>query len=416
MSADVLVVGGGPAGSVTATLLARRGWSVTVLDRSRFPRPKACGECLNPGAVAVLARLGLLERLLPLSPAVLEGWEVRAGGRSARASFPAGGRAPTGLGLPRSVLDASLLDAAREAGARVEEGVSVRGLAALDRTGRRTVSVREGGGPTGVRSARFVVGADGLRSVVARAIAAPARPPRLEKLSLTVRVRGRRACASHGLLVLSDQGTVGLAPVSAAGDLWNLTVVVDAPRRGREVAAGPLGFVLEAAERAGLDWTEPPEVTEGPWASGPFDWPMRTVTARGVALVGDAAGYYDPLTGQGIFRAIRSAELAADAIDRALRRSGVSGSRLAGYRLRHRASFAPGRGIQRVVERVVSSGALREPVVGRLASRPGALSTLIGVTGDATPARRLLAAEVVRALVWPRAARAGPRRPDRSQE
>src|SRR6185503_2280361 len=122
------------------------------------------------------------------------------------------------------------------------------------------------------------------------------------------------------------------------GRRWNATVVVDADREGRAVAGDPARFALERiAETLGGSWRG--RRVDGPWASGPFDWPTRRTVADGVVLVGDAAGYYDPLTGQGIYRALRSAELAARAIDSALRGGRVSSADLRGYALRHRAVF-----------------------------------------------------------------------------
>ena len=144
---DVLVVGGGPAGSTVARLLAGRGWSVRLIDRARFPRAKPCGECLNPGAIAALDRLGVLPDVLALAPAPLDGWAVGTGATLARGRFPS---ACGGLALDRARLDHALLEAARAAGVEVVEG---RKVAAGDPV---------------LRSASVVVGADGLRSVVAR--------------------------------------------------------------------------------------------------------------------------------------------------------------------------------------------------------------------------------------------------------
>jgi flavin-dependent dehydrogenase len=395
---DVLIVGGGPAGSVTAALLAQAGWSVGVLERAVLPRPKPCGECLNPGAVSVLRRIGMLERVLALSPATLEGWEIRSGSIRAVANFPADvGQA---LALPRDVLDAALVSAARESGATVEEGVTVRRVAETPWDGVRTLVTRGPDGTPGMRSGRLIVGADGLRSAVARSIGAPRRLPRLRKVSLTVRVRGRRATSDRGVVVIEQGTTVGLAPVNRAATSWNLTVVVIGTL-ARAATLDPITFVLDSARSAGLSWLEGPVVAEGPWASGPFDWPMRRVTADGLLLVGDAAGYYDPLTGQGIFRALRSAEIAAETIDDALRGGRVTNSDLKGYALRHRTAFAVGGAVQRAVEQVVSRRPLRDRMVGRLAERPSALRALLGVTGDGAPASSLLRPGVLSAFLLP---------------
>ena len=399
MSPDVLVVGAGPAGSATALLLARRGWSVRILERSAFPRTKPCGECLSPGAVAAVARLGLLQQVRSLAPAEIEGWEVRSGEASGRGRFPAA--CGKGLALPRSLLDMAILSAARVAGAEIEEGVTVRSVGPPDAGRGRVLEVRSALGEPATYSGRVLVGADGLRSVVARATGGPRRPPRLRKLSLTLRIGGRRASSDLGLLALSDDVTVGLAPVSAAGNLWNLTLVVSSKRWGRAVAADPLGVALEQARRARLDWTEGPRVLAGPWASGPFDRPMRAVAAEGILLVGDAAGYYDPLTGQGIYRALRSAELAARAIDFDLRRKRQASGSFHGYRRRHAAAFRAGRLVQRAVETTVSRKRWRDLVVKRLGARPDVLSTLFSVTGDAQPAARLLGPDVLAPLLLP---------------
>lgn len=387
LDADVVVVGAGPAGSTVAGLLAERGWAVRLLDRARFPRPKPCGECVNPGAVELLERLGLLRRVLECRPAVLGGWRLEtAEGAGARADF---GPGTIGLGLPRADLDHVLVEAAVARGAVLEEGIRASDVELLPGGGAR-VRVRDRGGAPGTRTGAVVVGADGLRSVVARSVNAYRRSPGIRKLSLTVRLRGEGPPRDRGLLVLGDTRTVGLAPVRDDGRLWNATVVTRSGVEGREVAGDPEGFVLRALADARIGWRRPPELLDGPWASGPFDWPVASAVSGSVLLVGDAAGYFDPLTGQGIRRALRSATLAARAIDKMLRERGESGEALAGYDRTLRRELAPGRRVQRIVEAVVSRRRLREAFVSRLGGAPEAAGALVRVTGDVAPARSLL--------------------------
>jgi flavin-dependent dehydrogenase len=384
---DVLVVGGGPAGSAVARLLALRGWGVTLLDRARFPRAKPCGECLNPGAVEMLARLGLLDTIEALAPARLRGWRVESAGRVAVGSFPA---RREGLALARARLDQALLEAARGEGVDVRERCTLIGLSPWEpTTGQRDVIIRAPGGARRTLRARVIVGADGLRSRVARGLDAYRRPPRLRKLSVTLHVEGVDADPGCGRLLLDGRGTIGLAPLDAEARRWNATVVVDADLEGRAVAGDPERFALaRLAEALGPTWRGQP--VDGPWTSGPFDWPSRRAVADGVVLVGDAAGYYDPLTGQGIYRALRSAELASSTIDAALRRGAVARADLGPYEAALRRELRAPLRVQRGVEAVVSSASLRPAALAVLGRARGAMDTVIGVTGDMIPARDLL--------------------------
>lgn len=383
--ADVMVVGGGPAGSTAARLLALAGWRVTLLDRARFPRPKACGECLNPGAVAALARLGVLDRVLALAPAWLSGWSVESRGRAAIGSFPNG---RGGLAVSRARLDHALLEAAAAAGVRVREGVKVESVQPPAAGRGPTLGIRDGGGRRSAVGAAVVVGADGLRSTVARSFDAYRRGPRLRKLSITVHVEGIDADPCRGRLVLDARGTVGVASLDPDGRRWNATVVVDALAEGRAVAGDPRAFArARLAGALGGAWRGEP--VDGPWTSGPFDWPSRRTVADGVVLIGDAAGYYDPLTGQGIYRALRSAELAVAVIDGALRAGRVSSATLAPYEAVLRRELRAPLRVQRGVEAVVSSAPLRPAALALLGRASRAMDTVIGVTGDMTPARAL---------------------------
>ncbi len=401
--ADVIVVGAGPAGSVTAKLLAGRGLDVLVLDRAAFPRPKPCGDCMSAAATSLLDRLGLLPAVLHAGAAPIERWDIVAPDGSVATGRFADRPA---LALERRVLDALLLDSARSAGARFRQG-------RVDRLrrgpGRRVVGVAMRDGA--VLTARLVVGADGLRSVVARELGVIQRTPRLRKVSLTAHVTipgppGSPAAFTmrHGEMHVLRGGVLGVAP--AGPGRYNLTLVVD-DRHARSLAEqGPEAFFMAWLRRVQTVRNRFGGVELGRLlASGPFDWPTRSPVADGSALVGDAAGYYDPFTGQGIYRAMAGAELLAGevgpvlaeagderALDRALDRYATAERRLTG----------PTRRVQRVVEAVVSRPRLADVVIGRLAGAAPAMDRLVEVTGDLRPPASLISPAVVSSFLFPR--------------
>jgi 2-polyprenyl-6-methoxyphenol hydroxylase-like FAD-dependent oxidoreductase len=191
------------------------------------------------------------------------------------------------------------------------------------------------------------------------------------------------------MLFLGPEGTVGVAPVHATLPLWNVTVVVDPEEEGARVKVDPGAFVEAALAALPLSWTSPPTLEGGPWASGPFDWPSARSGSGRVLFVGDAAGYYDPLTGQGIFRALRSAELASGRVDQVLRGGQSVAQAVEEHGASLRRAFGPGRTVQRLVEAVISSELPRDVALRHLA-RGNRLDALIRVTGDAAPVRTLL--------------------------
>ncbi|RMH13238.1 MAG: hypothetical protein D6701_12520, partial [Gemmatimonadetes bacterium] len=388
--AAVLVVGAGPSGAALALRLARAGVEVALVERRRHPRDKPCGECLNPGAVEQLRRLGLDTAVRErLEPAPLRGWCLRAE-RGHRALGLFGERAGPGWAVPRRALDALLAEAAVDAGARLVAPATAEGVEpAPEGPGSPPrVTVRHRDGRLSVHRPRLVVGADGLRTRVGRALDGGPRPGRLRKASLTCRVEGAGPERDVGHLVLGDGWTVGLAAVHARDPLWNATVVVDPLRWSRALAADPAALHRERLEAAGFAWVQPPRVVGGPWASGPFHMPARRAVGDGMLLVGDAAGYFDPLTGQGIYRALLSAELAAPVVVAALAQPGaVDAGRLRPYERALARALRRGRGVQRVVEAVVSHPRLRDAAIAWLGRHPAWAGRLVRLTGDCSARR-----------------------------
>ena len=442
---DVIVVGAGPAGSVTARLLAARGHAVLLLDRERFPRAKPCGDCLSAAVSPLLARLGLLDAVLADRPARLRGWQVFApsgvsffGGFGPDPDDPS--RATTALAIPREMFDHVLLRGALASGAEFRT-VHVTGLL-RDRAGRITgVTGRvDDDAPVEFR-ARLVVGADGLRSVVSRRLGLVRPPGRIRKASLSAHVVGITDVGDMGEMHLAPGACAGLAPVSqpdAGGAvLCNLTLVVDSRVYAREIARGAETFywsmlrrfprlagrlagatIVEpraaaaASTRAATEDTAEDRTAGGAstrlapapraprlLASGPFDRPTRDVVADGAALVGDAAGYFDPFTGQGIHQALAGAEILAEVADAALRAGDLSAKRLRRYARRHGALLRAPRALQRVIESVVSRPALADRAIRRLGAAPRAAAALVAATADLHPLRDLAAPAALVALL-----------------
>ena len=390
---EVLVVGGGPAGASTAFHLARAGVGVRVIERARFPRDKACAECLSPQAARILDTMGALDNLTR-SGSALRGMMVRApSGDVARGDYEAvpGFRAyrATGLGIRRDLLDSELLARANAAGARVEHGPRVTDLV-RDAAGRCTgVVAIDADGESRVITSRVVVGADGLRSVVARrlGLARVSRWPR--RLAIVGHYASVSDVGAHVEMHVERDGFVGIADIG--GGVTTVAAVFPS-RRSREIAADRDAFLqgwLRSKPQL-RDRFAKAESLHVPRATGPFASHARRAWAPGAALVGDAADFFDPFTGEGIYSALRGGEMAAEAIRLSLEHPRNADAALREY---DRARTSEFEGKWRV-ERLVAFGVAVPAVVNRavrgMAGRKHLADLLAGVTGDFVPADRVL--------------------------
>jgi flavin-dependent dehydrogenase len=389
LEADALVIGAGPAGSATAALLARRGWRVVVADREHFPREKACSEYMSPAAVRVLETLGVVPALEAAGAVPLAGTDVRTvlGGRlagrfapSIRAPFP-----PTGLSVPRRVLDAELVRAARAAGAVVLEGTP---LGDLEREDGRVVGAAlvADGAPLRVR-ARLVVGADGLRSRVARSLG-PRRHGWPRRIALVAHVAGVPGLDHAAEMHVGANGYVGLNPIGP--DVANVALVVPAESalaaRGRVTAF----FHERLATFPGVGGRiDPRRLVREVLVTGPFAARSAVVTAPGALLVGDAADFFDPFTGEGICSALRGAELVAATAGRAGDERELDEA-LRDYRRLRARTFAGKWAVERLIGWSMEWPAFFDHAVRRIGRRRGMADTLVGVTGELRPARHVL--------------------------
>jgi flavin-dependent dehydrogenase len=413
---DVVVVGAGPAGSATALLAARAGARVLLLDRARFPRDKPCSEYLSPAATPLLARLepSLVDEIERAAPGRLYGMRVvgpdgtEAIGRFA-AAHPFRSPAPYGFALPRSRLDALLVQAAVRAGAQLEERSAVDELL-YDRGAVGGVATRvTGGAERSVHRARVVVGADGLRSVVARRLGLIRgwrgrwRPARL---AFTAHYRGVAEVEDMGEMHIGRPGYVGMGPVGDGVTTVAVVLPVAAARARAATLRQGLSSELERFPRLRGRFTGARLVREV-LVTGPFaQWSRHAVAPGGGALlVGDAADFFDPFTGQGLYSALRGAELAAAALISALAehpRGGgpVPAAALTPYRAARRRAFLGKWLLERMIGVGVGWEGLARRVVGRLARQPGLADLVVGATGNFVPARAVLTPAMLLHLLW----------------
>jgi len=381
---DAVVAGAGPAGSIAAAWLARAGARVLVVDRARFPRDKLCGDSLNPGTVTRLGRLhpGIWTGPNSLAGAPIDGMLV-TGPFGVRIE----GRYPRGLQgrvLLRRDLDRWLLDAAIRAGAQFDDHVVVR-RALVDESERvaprarvRGVAVRARDGRDLELPARVTIAADGRRSVLASALglAAPGVAP--ARWAVGAYFEGVAGTTTLGEMHIRTHGYVGVAPL--AGGLTNACLV--APRAAIERAGGPARALRRflAGDRtlgprfAGARMTTPPAIL------GPLGVEARAAGVPGLLLAGDAAGFIDPMTGDGLRFATEGGELAA-----AVALDWLEG-RLVGEHVelarRRRAAFAGKWRLNRTLRSLVAHPAALATAAHAAAVVPAAVRILVAAAGD----------------------------------
>ena len=341
---DVIVIGGGPGGSTTATLIAEKGYRVLLLERDKSPQFKI-GESLMPATYWTFKRLGVIEKLKASHFPEKYSVQFYAGSGKASAPFYFYRNDPHESSMTwqvlRSEFDQMLLENAREKGAAVERGVSVHEVL-FD--GERAIGVRAklADGRIGELSARVVVDSTGQSALISRSLKINTIEPTLKKASLFTHYEG--GIRDEGI----DEGaTLILHTESKDSWFWYIPLPYDRVSVG---VVGDLDYLLQDRRRsdgtlshqaifdeelakcpalqpriADAKQLFPVKVTKD------FSYRANRIAGNGWVLVGDAFGFLDPVYSSGLFLALKSGEMAADAINEALEKEDFSAEQLGSF-------------------------------------------------------------------------------------
>lgn len=384
---DVLIVGAGPGGCSASIVLSRHGVDHVLVDRATFPRDKICGDALSGKVVRALERLDpLLVRRLRDDPRQKPSWGViftAPGGRSLRVPFTSTvglGDAPGAI-MPRMHFDALLLDAARERGARILQGVQAEGF---ERSNDGwSVTMRTG---TRIR-ARTIIAADGANSRFARHVAGVPMEPRHHCAGVRAYFSGVDGLDADGFIELIFLRE--LLP----GYLW----IFPLPNGRANVGLG-LRSDLVRERRVDLkalliDLIHQHPFLRGRMGAAHMEGPVQglglplgsrrpPISGDGYLLVGDAAHLIDPFTGEGISHAMISGMHAADVVADAIRRGSTNAATLREYDARVWKRLGKELSISARLQRLAAHPWLFNRVVNKAVTNPALVATISSMFND----------------------------------
>ena len=310
-SSDIVIIGGGPAGLAAATILGRKGIRVTVLDRQNLPADKVCGEGIMPPGVRILSEIGALPLISSQDFHPLAGISYRTnGGAQARAEFEDG----PGRGIRRPALSRALRTvSSAQPSVVIEDGVRVTGVT---RTNEGMVVSCKERSPI---NCRLVIGADGLRSRVRQWAGLRGRRPKRSRFGIRQHFR----LQPWSRFVEIYCGPSVEAYVTPCGPRNVGVAILWEPRRGaRFETRGGLFRSLLASLPELHDRLKEAQPANSPRSVGPFEQHTRQRTTEGLCLLGDASGYLDPCTGEGLTLSFKQAQALGDCLPAALENFG----------------------------------------------------------------------------------------------
>lgn len=336
---DIIVIGGGPAGSTVAALVAEAGHSVTLFEREKFPR-FAVGESLMPDTYWTFKRLGMLDKLK--ASAFPRKHSVQFFGKSGRGSAPFyfsdnnPHESSVTWQVQRGEFDLMLLDNAREKGAEIHQNARVLEVL-FDGDRAHGVRTKLADGQTQDFSAPIIVDATGQSALISRKLKITEPEPKLRKASIYTHYTGGRRDEGKDegatLILHTENRDSWFWYIPLSEDKVSVGVVgaIDYLVQGRKEDAQSI-FEQELAKcapvRERLQQAEqlfPVKTTKD------FSYRASRMAGEGWVLVGDAFGFVDPMYSSGVYLALKSGEMAADTITKAIAKKDFSAEQLGGY-------------------------------------------------------------------------------------
>jgi menaquinone-9 beta-reductase len=396
---DVVIIGGGPAGASAALFLEKKGYSIALLDQALFPRDKVCGEFISPAADDIFSELGILEAIDSLNPIRLSGVILSAYESSyLQVDYPVSmhGRTMTSLSLERSKLDSLMIDHVRNSRIRLLEGFKV------------TDFLFDGENVCGVKGydelktkfrikSKVVIDAGGRNSISLRRLNLRNSFSAKGRIALAAHWEGVKELGSYCHMHISYPGYTGIAPVGI--NRANVVLVVD---KGSFDGANVESFFMETVlgnrlRRRILGAGSPIEKIR---AVDSLSYSVKKPKCGGLLLVGDATGFMDPFTGEGIYLSLRSSQIAARIVNAAFDRADFSSRQLERYDLMRRKEFREKNILSKALQYLIYKPSFCKHVIEALSNKKELSSLLVGVIGDYIPANKVVCFDYLLRLIY----------------
>lgn len=387
---DVIVIGAGPAGTSSALFLEKLGYSVVVLDQAKFPRDKVCGEFISPAADEILDELGVLESIESTSPCRLKGVAISAYEKYETCidypPMPGGAQRMTSLSLKRLVFDQMMLDRVRQNGIDVREQHKVTDFVFDDGAIVGVKGLDENKTPFTLKS-KVVVDAGGRNSISLRRLNLIKPKNGSGKIALAAHWQGDNLPQDYCHMHVSKPGYTGMTAVEK--DVVNIVLVVDHKElKGKDLHEFYISTVLKNRRRREI--LGDAQVMEHVRSVDSLAYSAKEIPCGGLLMVGDAMGFIDPFTGEGIYLSLRSAQLASEVIREAFAEKRFSLNHLSVYEKRRHAEFKKKFVLSRILQKLIYNPPLCKLVTKMLGENPQLAETLVGVIGDYLPAEKVV--------------------------